>query len=72
MRKSNKFEDKEVFFRKELRRRFEIIKNKYKKIPTDGRRGYAISGTWGGVIECIEDTSPYIKKRKKICDNKKR
>ncbi len=28
----------------------------------DGRRGYAITGTWGGVIETIEGTKPYIKK----------
>jgi len=66
MGKHSKFEDKELEFRKELRRRFEIIKKKYHRNRLDGRRGYAVTGTWGGVIESIEDTSPYIKKHRKV------
>ena len=63
---TSKFTDKELEFRKELKRRFEIIKKQYKDDPLgDGRRSYTLSGTWGGVIERIENTFPYIKRGRK-------
>ena len=51
---TSKYEEKELFFRKELRRRLKVIKKKYSN--------HIEGGTWGGIIETIEGTSPYIKK----------
>lgn len=53
----SKFEDKEIIFRKELRRRLNIIKNKYSH--------QLLGGTWDGVVETIEKSSPYVKKHRR-------